>query len=195
MHSLLAWITQYGYGGLFFLLILGIVGAPVPDETLLVFCGYLVYIGRLHFAGTLAAGFFGSTCGISISYYLGRSFGRKLLDRYGRYVGATAERVASTQSLFLRIGPLAVSVGYFIPGVRHFTAIVAGMSGLRFRRFALFAYIGAAVWVSLFVSLGFVFGERWEHTSEVVHRLSLIVLAVGALAGLAAWFFRRRRLE
>jgi membrane protein DedA with SNARE-associated domain len=195
MHSLLAWITQYGYGGLFFLLILGIVGAPVPDETLLVFCGYLVYTGRLHFAGTLAAGFFGSTCGITISYYLGRSFGRKLLDRYGRYVGATADRVAGTQSLFLRIGPLAVSVGYFIPGVRHFTAVVAGMSGLRFQRFALFAYIGAAVWVSLFVSLGFVFGERWQHTSEVVHRFSLIVLAVGALAALVFWFFRRRRLE
>ncbi len=192
---MLAWITQYGYGALICLLILGIVGAPVPDETLLVFCGYLVYTGRLHFAVTLGAGFCGSACGISISYYLGRNFGRKLLDRYGRYVGATPERVGRAQSLFLRLGPLVVSVGYFIPGVRHFTAVVAGMSGLRFGRFALFAYLGAAVWVSLFVSLGFVFADRWERTSEVVHRFSLMVMGAVAVIAAVVWFFRRRRLE
>lgn len=195
MHSLLAWVNQYGYGGLICLLILGIVGAPVPDETLLVFCGYLVYTGRLHFAATVGAGFCGSACGISISYYLGRNFGRELLDRYGRYVGATAERVERTQSLFLRIGPLALSVGYFIPGVRHFTAVVAGMSGLRFGRFAIFAYLGAAVWVSLFVSLGFVFADRWEHASDVAHRFTLMVVAVGAMVALVVWFFRGHRLE
>lgn len=195
MHSLLAWLTQYGYAGLFVLLILGIVGAPVPDETLLVFCGYLVYSGRLQFAGILLAGFGGSVCGITISYYLGLKFGRKVLDRYGRYLRVTPLHIQRAEGLFARIGPGLLSIGYFIPAVRHFTALIAGTSGMRFGKFALFAYTGAAVWVATFVTLGFVFADRWEHTSEVVHRISLIAAGLGASVLLCVWFWRRRRLE
>ena len=55
MGSLLAWLSQHGYLGMFFLLMLGIVGLPVPDETLLVFCGYLIYKRRLHTPEIFAA--------------------------------------------------------------------------------------------------------------------------------------------
>ena len=51
-------------------------------------------------------------------------------------------------------------VGYFIPGVRHFTAIVAGTSKLELHSFALFAYSGATLWVSTFVFLGYHFGPQ-----------------------------------
>jgi undecaprenyl-diphosphatase len=182
MHSLLAWLTQYGYVGLAGLLVLGIVGAPVPDETLLVFCGYLSYTGRLHFGWTIFAGLCGSISGISISYFLGLKFGHRVLKP------AHLDRAAK---LFHRIGPPLLAIGYFIPGVRHFTAVAAGLAGIRFVKFALFAYLGAVLWVSTFVTLGFVFASRWEHTSELVHRYSLIALAVIAVALLAVWLLRR----
>lgn len=186
MESLLAWLTHYGYAGLFALLLLGVVGLPIPDETLLVFCGYLVYRGQLNFARAFIAGLAGSVCGISLSYYLGFAFGRGVIDRYGKYMRLTATDVEKVSLGFQRIGLWLLTIGYFIPGVRHFTALAAGISRLRFRTFAYFAYSGAAFWVATFLALGYVFGERWEHTSEMVHRYSLFgALALSAAAAIA----------
>jgi membrane protein DedA with SNARE-associated domain len=80
--QVLAWITQYGYLAIFSLLVLGIVGLPVPDETLLTFTGYLVYSGHLSLPIAYAAAFCGSACGITLSYALGRWFGLSLIHRY-----------------------------------------------------------------------------------------------------------------
>jgi membrane protein DedA with SNARE-associated domain len=196
MESLLAWLVHYGYAGLFALLLLGILGLPIPDETLLVFCGYLIYRGRLRFGPAFLCGFAGSVCGISLSYYLGRRFGSKVVHRYGKYVRLTSEHVHQVNSWFHRIGSWLLTIGYFIPGVRHFTALVAGMSGLDMGTFAAFAYPGAALWVALFLTLGYLFGERWEHTSELVHRYTLIASAVAAVVLALLWCrhkLRRRR--
>lgn len=191
MQQVFAWLTTYGYPALFGLLMFGIVGLPVPDETLLTFCGYLIYTGRLHFGPAFAAGFLGSTCGITLSYLIGLRFARLVFTRYGKYIGLTPVRVITIERQFLSYGAGLLTVGYFMPGVRHFTAIVAGMSGLRWRRFAIFAYTGAALWIATFLTLGYFVGERWEHTTEVVHRYMLIALGVACIAALVFWLFRR----
>ena len=193
MDGVFWWISQYGYAGLFVLLLLGIVGLPIPDETLLVFCGYLVWKGHLRLPTAFLAGFGGSICGISLSYFLGRYLGRRLVAQFGRYIGLTEQRMARVHDWFERIGEWLLAIGYFIPGVRHFTAVVAGTSGLEFPKFALFAYSGAAVWVAVFLSLGYSMGERWQNSSAEVHRYALIVLAVLAAIASVAWLARRKR--
>jgi membrane protein DedA with SNARE-associated domain len=191
MQTLLAWLTQHGYSGLFFLLMLGILGLPVPDETLLVFCGYLIYKGQLLALPAFVSGFAGSMCGITLSYFLGLKFSREVIFRYGKYLRLTPKHVDDVTRWFYRFGLWLLSVGYFIPGVRHFTALVAGMSQLSVRRFAAFAYPGAAVWVATFLTLGYLFGDGWEHTSDLVHRYSLIGAGVAATAVALFWFVRR----
>ena len=193
MASLLGWLSQHGYIGMFFLLMLGILGLPVPDETLLVFCGYLIYKGRLLALPAFASGFAGSMCGITLSYFLGLKFSREVIFRYGKYLRITPKHVDDVTRWFFHFGLWLLSVGYFIPGVRHFTALTAGLSRLSLPRFAAFAYPGAAVWVASFLTLGYIFGERWEHTSELVHRYSLIAAAIGFLAALVAFQWRRNR--
>ncbi len=191
MQSLLAWLAQHGYPGLFFLLMLGIVGLPIPDETLLVFCGYLIYKGQLLAVPAFFCALAGSMCGITLSYHLGRRFGRDVIFRYGKYVHITPKHVDDVTRWFARFGPWLLSVGYFILGVRHYTALVAGMSHLSRRRFAAYAYPGAAVWVAVFLSLGYAFGDGWEHTSERIHHYTLIATAVGAVLVLVAWLIYR----
>ncbi|MDH3505101.1 MAG: hypothetical protein OEM58_11325 [Nitrospirota bacterium] len=71
MESAFSWISEYGYWAFFSLLMLGILGLPIPDETLLMFAGYLVSQGKLTFQPTMATAFLGSVCGISLSYFLG----------------------------------------------------------------------------------------------------------------------------
>lgn len=190
----LAWITQYGYVAIFSLLVLGIVGLPVPDETLLTFTGYLVYKGHLSLPLAFAAALAGSTSGISISYWLGRSFGLKLIHRYGRYLRIREEHLAKAHAWFERAGHWSLTFGYFIPGVRHFTAYAAGMSNLEAPRFALYAYSGAILWVSSFISLGYFLGERWEVVERDIHRY-LLWISLGVAILLAAYLVWRKWLR
>jgi membrane protein DedA with SNARE-associated domain len=195
MDSLLTWLSHYGYAGLFILLVLGIVGLPVPDETLLVFSGYLISKGRLHPAWTFLSGLCGSVSGISVSYLLGKSLGYSFVQRYGRYVHLSPERIDHVNHWFHRIGHWLLTIGYFIPGIRHFTAFVAGMSKLEYRTFAGFAYPGAAIWVGSFLALGYFLGDKWQTTFTSLHRyLVAITIAVGVILG-AVWWLRRKRVK
>ncbi len=193
MDIVFSWITQYGYFGLFALLMLGIAGLPVPDETLLTFCGYLISKGRFHPLTAFLTGFAGSSCGISLSYFIGRTYGHRFVLKYGRYLGITAQRLDRVHRWFDRFGPWLLTIGYFIPGVRHVTALVAGMSELRFGFFALFAYSGAAIWVTAFLSLGFVVGEKWKESTAAFHRYALWATGVGVVLIAAAWLIRKGR--
>ena len=69
-ETILRWVTEYGYIGIFSLLALGIIGTPIPDEGVLAFAGYLVYEGKMQLFSVLAAAFLGSACGITLSYGL-----------------------------------------------------------------------------------------------------------------------------
>jgi membrane protein DedA with SNARE-associated domain len=188
-QHILAWITQYGYLAIFSLLVFGIVGLPIPDETLLTFSGYLLYKGHLSAPLAFATALVGSASGITISYQLGRLFGHTLLVRYGKYLHLTPQRIAAAHKWFERIGHWALTFGYFIPGVRHVTAYAAGMSDVRPPQFALFAYSGATLWVAAFLSLGYFLGERWEAVEKNVERYLLgVAIAIAILAaGYLVW--------
>lgn len=192
MESILSWLSHYGYAGLFGLLVLGIVGLPVPDETLLVFSGYLISRGRLHPVLTFLAGFGGSACGISLSYTLGRTLGHRVVLRYGRFLHITEARLERVHEWFRRVGEWLLMIGYFIPGVRHFTALVAGMSELEYGTFARFAYAGAAIWVATFLLVGYFVGEHWRAAMALVHRYTLLFAAAAAVAALLMLWIRRR---
>lgn len=197
MEIITQWISHYGYFGLFSLLMLGIVGLPVPDETLLTFAGYLIFKNQLSFPLTLLFAFLGSSTGISLSYALGRSLGLFLIHKYGRYVFITPEKLELVRRWFLRRGRWSLPIGYFIPGVRHLTAYVAGASRLEIPVFATFAYSGALVWSATFILLGYFLGDQWEFVlarlQDNIFEGTLIVLAILALI----WILRRKliRLE
>ncbi len=193
MEAIFGWIAHYGYFALFGLLVLGIVGLPVPDETLLTFAGYLVFRQKFAFLPTLAAAFFGSICGMTFSYALGRTLGRVLVERVGHWLHLTPDRLDAVQGWYNRRGTYVLLFGYFLPGVRHLTAYVAGWSGLPLPIFGLCAYAGGLLWSSTFLTLGYVLGNEWARWSGTVHRL----LAIGSglvlvAAGIIALIVRRR---
>ncbi|HYQ87279.1 MAG TPA: DedA family protein [Bacteroidota bacterium] len=195
MEIITQWISHYGYFGLFSLLMLGIVGLPVPDETLLTFAGYLIFKKQLSFPLTLLFAFLGSSTGISLSYALGRSLGLFLIHKYGRYVFITPEKLELVHRWFLRRGRWSLPIGYFIPGVRHLTAYVAGASRLEIPVFAAFAYAGALVWSATFILLGYFLGDQWEFVlsrlQDNIFEGTLIVLAILALI----WILRKKLIR
>jgi membrane protein DedA with SNARE-associated domain len=191
MEFLLEWVTNYGYAAIFGLLVLGIVGLPVPDETMLVFCGYLIWRGNLKLIPTVIVAFVGSICGITISYLIGRTLGLGFVHKWGRYIHVTEARLDRVHQWFNRIGHWALFVGYYIAGVRHFTAIIAGTSMLEYRAFASYAYSGAALWVCTFLTIGYVFGEHWHEVIDTVHR-HVKTASILLLAAVVAYVLIRR---
>ena len=164
MYEHLHWLTQSGYAGLFLLLAAGIVGLPVPVETLLTVAGYQIYRGRLDMPTVMLVGFLGSAAGITASYWIGRSLGFFLVRKYGRLMHITTDDLARTERWFERSGKWALLAGYFVPVVRHLTGLAAGTVKMPVGEFVVFAYTGALLWSTAFVLLGFIPGKQWAQT-------------------------------
>ena len=188
-------ISQHGYAGIFSLLMFGIAGLPVPDEWLLTFSGYLVFKNTFRFVPTLLVAFTGSSCGITLSYLLGRVVDTYVLIKYGKYFHITPERLARVRAWFERRGRWTLLIGYFIPGVRHLTGYVAGASELSYSTFAIFAYTGAFCWAAVFITLGYLLGEQWNRVLSSVHETKLLMagLVIAAVAGYIVFEFVRRQ--
>lgn len=194
MELLQYWISSYGSFGIALLLALGIVGLPIPDETLLTFAGYLVFRGELKALPTGLAALCGSVGGITLSYVLGRTAGYPLLHRYGRYVRITDKELDRVHLFYRRAGGLSLTFGYYIAGVRHLTAFVAGASKLEYPVFGTFAYAGAVLWSMTFLVLGYMLGERWNEILAWAHKVGMgaAVAVVTVVLGVFLYWWRRR---
>jgi len=187
------WIANYGYAAIYVLLVLGIVGLPVPDETLLTLTGYLIFRGTLNFVPGYTWAFLGTVSGITISYCIGRIGGSRFIHRFGSKLHIRPESVDRIHSWFSRWGHWTLTVGYFVPGVRHVIAVVAGSSGLEYRTFALFAYAGALVWTAVFMCAGYYLGERWQAFPDTMTNAAIWLLAAVLAGGAAFLVFRAYR--
>jgi membrane protein DedA with SNARE-associated domain len=193
MESVLSLVAHYGYVGIFGLLMLGIVGAPVPDETLLVFAGYLIFKHELEPLPTFAAGFLGSICGITVSYALGRMLGLYVVTRLGRFLHVEPAHLDRVRAWYEGKGKYALVISYFVPGIRHLAAYVAGSSRLPLPVFAAFAYLGGLLWSGSFISIGYVLGDEWEQMSASIHRYLLIGAGVITAVIAIGFILMRRR--
>ncbi|HVW84911.1 MAG TPA: DedA family protein [Bryobacteraceae bacterium] len=186
-------LANYGYFAIFFLLMLGIVGPLIPDDTILVLSGIAVHRGQLQLGTTIAVAYAGSLCGISLSYGLGRTGVIYVLERHEPLKRWIHRHLPQVQKWFERYGKWTLFFGYFIAGVRHFTALAAGMSGVRLKTFALYAYPGGFAWVASFISIGYFLGAEWEQIRHRFDRGAMIAAAIVAAIAIGAWLLSRRR--
>jgi membrane protein DedA with SNARE-associated domain len=184
MEPLLDWVTQYGYAAVFALQMLGIIGFPMPDETLLVTVGYLVSQGSMCLPLAILAAACGSACGITVSYSIGRFVGLPVIHRYGRRLHVTEANLAKMHNWFERWGKWTLVLAYYIPGVRHVAAIFAGTAKLPYHEFAIFAYAGAAIWTSTFITLGYLLGPQVKKLMPLLHEY-LVIIAIAAVVLIA----------
>ena len=192
-HQVIEFISHYAYAGIFTLLMFGIVGVPVPDEFLLTFVGYLVFRRDLGFAPALASAFAGSACGITLSFILGRTAGTWVIHRYGRWLHLDEADLRRAHDWFERLGGWSLTFGYYVAGVRHLTALAAGIANFEPPKFAAYAYLGALLWSTTFIGLGIYLGERWHEGSRALRHLStqaLVAIAVVAVVW-AVWRLAR----
>jgi len=150
-------MAQTGPIFLFFALALGIVGLPIPDETLLLGAGILAAHHKINVPFTITSAILGSITGITISYFLGRLAGRFIIKKYGTALGITQEKVSKVYLWYRKLGKWILTIGYYVPLLRHLAGFVAGGAKLDFRYFAMYAYTGAVIWTMTFFSIGYFF--------------------------------------
>jgi membrane protein DedA with SNARE-associated domain len=154
------YVMKYGYGAVFFGLLLEDFGLPVPGEGLLIAGALFASLGDFNIFLILLCALLGAVIGDNIGYAIGHFGGRKAAIRYGRFVFFTELRFRKLESFFDRHGGKIVSVARFFEGLRQFNGIVAGTGNMAWRRFLLFNILGAVVWVGFWGGVAYFLSER-----------------------------------
>ena len=187
MEFVTYFVTNYGYLAIFLLLAPGTFGIPVPDELLLTFIGYLVLRGDLQLIPTLAVVVAGATLGITLDYWVGRAAGAKLIRKAGAYCSIQPDKFKRLQEQLQRGGGWVFCLGFFLPGVRHWVAIAAGITRFPLAGFTRFAYAGALAWSLGYILLGYFWGRE---AGLLVERIGVHGrLATGVIATLLLGYF------
>jgi membrane protein DedA with SNARE-associated domain len=189
-------LNHYGYWAVLLLVLIEDFGIPVPGETILIAAAIFAGAGRLNVVTVGIVGFVAAVLGDNIGFAIGHFGGRALALRWGRYIFLTEERLDRAEVFFNRHGGKIIVVARFIEGLRQANGIIAGISGMHWRRFLFFNAIGAALWVGTWVTIGYTAGS---HINTIYHYITtysyyaLIAVVVLVVAFIIRHVLRRRR--
>ncbi len=145
----------------------------------------------------LFSAFTGAIGGISLSYLLGIKLGLPFLHKFGPKIHLNEEKINRTKKLFEKFGPYFLFIGYFVPGVRHITAYLAGINSFSFKKFAIFAYSGAIFWSFSFITLGKVLGIEWNKVEIYMSKYSMYIIPLVVLVVIVGVmvYWRKRNIN
>jgi membrane protein DedA with SNARE-associated domain len=185
-------VVHYGYWAIAALLLLENAGVPLPGETILLLASFLAYSEHeLQLPWVIVVGTLATTLGGELGFALGRHGGRPLIERYREALSIRAESVERGERLFDRYGAATVFLARFLFGMRVLASLLAGALHMPWRKFVLFNFLGAAVWVSAICGAGYLFGGHWGRLIHDLKRFDLVVAIVAVVAALL-WWWRSR---
>ena len=139
-------VASSGYLAIFLLSVLQSCCIPTSSELVMGFGGVLASQGKLSLAGVIAAGVAGEVVGAYIAYFIGRTGGRTLVDRYGRYVLLTNQDLDRAEAWYQRHGRWGVFGSRLVPVIRNFVAVPAGVAEVPLVRFGVMTFLGSLIW-------------------------------------------------
>nr|WP_283247441.1 DedA family protein [Lederbergia citrea] len=169
------------------------IALPLPGQVLMSYAGLLVYQGHLNWVTSILAAWMGSCTGMTITYLVGYKLGHPFFEKYGHRFYLGPKRLNKTAAWFSKHGNKVLIFGYFIPGVRHFTGYFSGVSRLPFRAYMIFAYGGALIWTSTFISIGKLLGPQWELFHHLIKKNLLIGLSIAAFIFITVYFYKFKK--
>lgn len=180
-----------GYPGIFLLMLLEGMLLPVPSEVVMALGGFLAFssglppvLGIPAYIVVLIAGSVGNLVGAFIAYLIGDYGGIPLIRRYGKYVMLKPDTVDKVQAWFEKYGPISVFLTRLVPIFRTFISIPAGIARMNRKLFLTYTFLGAVLWDSFLIYLGWKFGQNWQNILGIFDKYTY-----AAVAALAALFF------
>jgi membrane protein DedA with SNARE-associated domain len=190
-------IIDLGYPGLFVLIVLESTLVPIPSELVMPFAGYLAQRGDFSLAAVLIINSTAAMLGSGICYWLGKTLGKPFLVKYGKFFLLRQKDIEKTERFFASHGKATILIGRFLPVVRHVISIPAGIARMPLIPFFTQTFIGATIWGSVLIMLGYLLGEKSKTVAEQLKHIDLIVgvVILVVLLALAIRFVIRRRRD
>ena len=186
-------MANYGYWAVAAALLLENAGVPVPGETVLLLASFLAYSERnLQLGWIILVGTASATVGDNLGYMIGQYGGRRLLERYRRSLVISDAVVERGEALFARYGAVTILFARFLFGMRVIAGPMAGVLRMPWKRFAVFNLLGAALWVTVIASVGYIFGSRWGALMHFMKRFDAVLAVVFILVVGVLWWRNRR---
>jgi len=158
LETIQALVSQWGYLGILVFVLLGNLGLPLPEESVLWVAGYLVWQGGFQLPLVLLVGILSAVAGDSLGYWVGRRYGQPVVARYGLWARLTPPRLETMRRFVQRFGPVAVFLARFVIGLRFLAGPLAGSLDLSWRSFLIANVLGAVVYVPIMVGMGYAVG-------------------------------------
>jgi membrane-associated protein len=177
INLLMSIIEHYGYAAIFFLLWLGIVGLPIPDELVVATGGFLASVSLLDPFYSFLSGYLGVASGLTVGFLLGKWFGKPIL-RWLSKSEKMRHTVGRSTALVEKYGTYALCFSYLFPVVRHVVPYIVAMGGMTYRRYALLSYPIGLAWTSVFYLIGYVFGRNVEAIISMIRAYGFYALIV-----------------
>ncbi|EAF8335645.1 DedA family protein [Listeria monocytogenes] len=196
------WITSimadFGYIGIFVLIMVENLFPPIPSEIILTFGGFMTTVTSLNVVMVIIVATLGSVVGAILLYKVASYFGKerltKIVLKYGRILRLKESDIERAESFFLKYGSWAVFLCRMIPLIRSLISIPAGMTKMKMSRFLILTTAGSLLWNTVLIGLGAVLGGSWNEIVVFMDSFSTIiysVIAILVVVGLG-YFFRAR---
>lgn len=194
LDVLRGFLVHYGYWAVAATLVLENAGLPVPGETVLLLASFLAYsehflrLPLLMLIGTIAA-----TFGDNIGFLIGHRGGRPLLEKYQHILCIRPQRLRRAEQIVQRYGAATIFFARFVFGLRMIAGPLAGVLRMPWKKFAMFNFLGAALWVSVMCTLGYLFGRHWQNLITLFRRVDILIVVIAVV--LVSYLWRRYRGE
>jgi membrane-associated protein len=187
-------VVQYGYWAVGVALLAENAGVPVPGETILLLASFLAYSEHdLQLSWIIVVATIAATLGDNIGFALGYYGGRPLLMRYQAFFRIRDTTVVRGEGIFARYGAATIFFARFVFGMRIIAGPMAGVLRMPWRKFWIFNFLGAGLWVTVISGAGYLFGQHWGRLERAIGRFDVAAAILVLLV--VAWLWWRRRRE
>jgi membrane protein DedA with SNARE-associated domain len=189
------YLTRYGYGAVAVVLLLENMGLPLPGETILLLASALAYSQPdLRLSYIIVIAICAATLGDNFGFAIGHYGGRRLLDRYRSFFRIHDTTIARGEALFHCHGAATIFFARFIAGLRIIAGPLAGVLRMNWKKFALFNFMGATLWVGVIATVGYYSGKHMAKFAKFLKTLDMVsVTALCVLvAVLLGWYWKSR---
>jgi membrane protein DedA with SNARE-associated domain len=176
-------LRAWGYLAVMIFIMIESAGIPFPGETMLLLASFsaATIVPQLHIGLIIAFAALGAIIGDNIGYYIGRTGGRALVERYGRYVFLKPQHLKRAEQFFEKHGNKTVFFGRFIAVLRTWAAFLAGVNHMRWLTFLFYNAAGGILWAFIFGTIGFVAGRVFHDNFAQVEQIARDISWIGAV--------------
>lgn len=159
---------------------LGSALIPIPSEVVMPFAGFLSQQKHLILLLVITVGTFANLFGSLISYYIGLVLGEtvllKLIRNYGKFLLIREKDLLTSKKWFSKYGEITVFVSRFLPLIRAYISLPAGLFQMNIWRFIIYTFLGSLIWSAFLSYIGFYLGSQWKNLGFIFRKFDVLVV-------------------